>query len=465
MCPEANSIFYLIEPSKKECKCTHVTLDGRTVMTFIGSFIIFGISHKEVYYLDALFISTSSVCITGLYTVPLQSISIPSQVIILLLTIVGGLPFTTLPLQIYKLIKHYRLWKKWEGERVSSHRRESKDEQVCVDEMIFKSKLLILIVVLSTFFVVVMAFFIIVGIYLQLSYSVLNGLSPWWFALFLAIAGFNNVGYSFYSGPFTLDVFMNIAIILLVTIGNCYFPFVIWSIIKTMKRICSCIPRLKNSLGDVCEFALNNHHHLSLHLFPALQTRLFMFVNIFILIVGTFTTLGLEYNNEILAQYNGGQRFMIMLFQAVNTRSSGFGTVDYTRFSNATLIVYIIMMRIKPQMWCNLEEGVYNIQNINEKEDIRRSKRIMGFLPPFPPPQRVNTATIVTSTSVHSSLSALDDEQKIPYIYNFFKRLKRKFDAIFKKSTAEHNLSLVSKLCLDYFDCIYYNCCRKLLVG
>ncbi|KAL0489516.1 low-affinity potassium transport protein [Acrasis kona] len=352
-------------------------------------FCIFGASYDHISFLDSLFLSSSSVCITGLYTVPFQYINITSQVFILLLTIVGGLPITTLPLQICKMVKHYKSWKV--RKRNKGNPETASETYNCLDEIAFKSMLLILVVVVMTTFFTIISFLIAVGIYLQANYnnkSQLNGLSPWWFSLFLSIAGYNNVGYSFYSGPFTIDVYMNIAIILIVSIGNCYFPFIIWAEIKLIRRFCLLIPKLRKEFVDVCDFALANHHHLSIHLFPALQTRLFVFVNAFILVVGTCVTLGLEFNNQVLSKYNGGQRFMIMLFQAVNTRSSGFGTVDYTKFSDATLIVYIIMMIIKPQSWCNLEEGVYNIQNINDKEDSKITRKLLSMIPRFPSSQR-----------------------------------------------------------------------------
>jgi len=43
----------------------------------------------------------------------------------------------------------------------------------------------------------------------------------------------------------------------------------------------------------------------------------------FIFLVGVTVALILDFNNPSLAMYDGGQRFMIFMFQTVNTRFGG----------------------------------------------------------------------------------------------------------------------------------------------
>jgi hypothetical protein len=43
----------------------------------------------------------------------------------------------------------------------------------------------------------------------------------------------------------------------------------------------------------------------------------------FIFLVGVTVALILDFNNPSLAMYGGGQRFMIFMFQTVNTRFGG----------------------------------------------------------------------------------------------------------------------------------------------
>ena len=40
-------------------------------------------------------------------------------------------------------------------------------------------------------------------------------------------------------------------------------------------------------------------------------------------LVGVAVAMIIDYQNSILQQFNGGQRFMIFMFQTVNTRFSG----------------------------------------------------------------------------------------------------------------------------------------------
>ncbi|CAF5025860.1 unnamed protein product, partial [Rotaria sp. Silwood1] len=104
-----------------------------------------------------------------------------------------------------------------------------------------------------------------------------------------------------------------------------------------------------------------NNHRLSTLLFPAVQTRIYLFVTILLHILGVSISLILDLKSEHFAIYSSGIRFLIFIFQTVNTRFAGFQTVDINFFATATLLVYLLLMATKPQMLCALEESPFEL--------------------------------------------------------------------------------------------------------
>ncbi|CAF5175045.1 unnamed protein product, partial [Rotaria magnacalcarata] len=107
-------------------------------------------------------------------------------------------------------------------------------------------------------------------------------------------------------------------------------------------------------------------------------------------ILGVTVALILDYNNPILSIYTGGKRFMIFMFLTVNTRFAGYYTIDLTQLTEATLIIFVLLMFIKPQMLCTINETPFEMEWIllqtqqtlenNISTDTRRAS-IKMFLP------------------------------------------------------------------------------------
>lgn len=77
--------------------------------------------------------------------------------------------------------------------------------------------------------------------------------------------------------------------------------------------------------------------------------------------MSTSISLILDLNSKDLQQHRLGNRFMMILFQAINLRFCGFQTFDISLFATATLLVYILLMATKPQMLCVLDESPFEI--------------------------------------------------------------------------------------------------------
>lgn len=194
---------------------------------------------------------------------------------------------------------------------------------------------------------------------LGLYFDYLKVKDPWFSSLFLSVTSFANAGYTpFRDGlvDFKHDIIINVTVIILVIFGNTLFPsiyyFSIW--------ICHTLPTSKK---NVFRFILDHHHRMSIHLFPNNQTKVYLITSVIILFIGTSTCMIMEKDNP---QVEGS--FLISLFNTVNTRMAGIHSVDIGSFSLFTILVYIILMRIKTQMFCSLDEKSDIVEQISKDE-------------------------------------------------------------------------------------------------
>ncbi|CAF3260267.1 unnamed protein product [Rotaria sp. Silwood2] len=68
------------------------------------------------------------------------------------------------------------------------------------------------------------------------------------------------------------------------------------------------------------------------------------------LLVGAVVALILDFHNASLAQYGGGTRFMIFMLETANTHFAGYATTDISLLSSGTLLIFVLLMAVKPQM-------------------------------------------------------------------------------------------------------------------
>lgn len=267
---------------------------------------------ESIDFLDALFTSTSAVCVTGLVVVDTATYwSFFGQVIIILLIQIGGLGFMTIT-TLFSLITKKRINLK---------------ERLLIQESLNQIDLSGLVKL--TRYILLMTF-IIEGIgALTLStvfvpqFGLLKGT---WYSIFHAISAFCNAGFDLMgtvSGPFSsLTAYVNnttitLGISVLIILGGIGFP-VILDIIRN-KKISK----------------LNMHSKIVL-----ISTTILIAVGmIFILVV--------EYNNpETLGELSVKGKLLASFFQSVTTRTAGFNTIDLTLIHQGSLFIMMILMFI-----------------------------------------------------------------------------------------------------------------------
>ena len=112
----------------------------------------------------------------------------------------------------------------------------------------------------------------------------------------------------------------------------------------------------------VFEYILLNNHRLSTVLFPTIQTRIYLTVTFVLYALGIGISLVLDYGSPNFAMFPGGLRLLIFGFQTITARFAGFQTIDLNRFAAGTLIIYLLLMTVKPQMLCALDKLPFELE-------------------------------------------------------------------------------------------------------
>ncbi|CAF3351545.1 unnamed protein product [Rotaria sp. Silwood1] len=335
----------------------------------------------KVAYIDAWFVSCSCVYSCGLTTLDFAKLSHASQIILMVFTFISGVTISTLPALVVKAHTHRRV----QGITVDNDHGNLEDEDndelptinIRCDQTLpqpilnqlatlpttaklrYRAYITCIVLILSTCFTIYTIGFLAIGSWLSVYYTseqLLQGnssVNPWYISFIVTVTGFNQNGLSPFSdglARFVHDVYINVFVMMVVMSGTSFFPV----ILRNVVILARCLSPWRHKV--IFDYILLNNHCLSTLLFPSLQTRIYLFVTILLYILGVSISLILDLHSVHFAVYPSGIRVLIFIFHTVNTRFSGFQTVDINLFASATLLVYLLLMATKPQMLCALDE-------------------------------------------------------------------------------------------------------------
>ncbi|CAF4981014.1 unnamed protein product, partial [Rotaria sp. Silwood1] len=336
----------------------------------------------KVEYIDAWFVSSSCVSSCGLTTLDFAKLSQASQIVLMFFTFISGVTISTLPALVVKAQTHRRV----EGITVDDDHGaledENDDELPTINirrrrnlpehirkrlatlpnarQLRYRAYLTCIALILATCFTIYTIIFIAIGGWIQTHYTPEqlsqgnSSINPWYISFIVTVTGFNQNGLSPFSdglSRFVRDIYLNLFIMLLVISGTSLFPFILRNVVMLVRYLSPWRHKV------IFDYILLNNHRLSTLLFPAVQTRIYLFVTVLLYIIGVSISLILDLHSEHFAIYPSGIRFLIFIFQTINTRFAGFQTVDINFFATATLLVYLLLMATKPQMLCALDES------------------------------------------------------------------------------------------------------------
>jgi trk system potassium uptake protein TrkH len=270
-------------------------------------------------FLDALFTSTSAVCVTGLIVVDTPvAFSFWGQLGILALIQIGGLSIM--------IISYFTIF--------LFRRQVSLEEKLLISYMLSERDMTSLsknlrIIILSTFFVEAVGALLL---YVPMRGSTGAGTESMFFlALFHAVSAFCNAGFSLFSDSleqFTANPLVSFTIASLIIIGGISFAVI----------------------GDIRRYAGSRLHNLFYRkrrgVPPiSLNSRLVLIGTAILLLSGTYLFYALEHSGT-LAERGLGEQYLAAFFQSVTLRTAGFNTIPIGSLATATLLVMMLFMFI-----------------------------------------------------------------------------------------------------------------------
>lgn len=267
------------------------------------------VSTGQLQPLDAFFMATSALCITGLSVVDTSQFSRFGHVVILLLVQIGGLG----------VISVGTLLALFSGRRIGFRARMNLQTQINSLHVGGVVKLIrqILLLVLC-----------VEGLGALLLLPSFVAAEGWgeglFFALFHSINAFNNAGFSLYPNnlmPFVGDLLVNFTIITQIVLGGLGFVVIM----------------------DLFSYLNPNRERKPL----TLHSKIVLVTTAALLIGGALVILIFEWSNHAtLGLLNWPHKILASLFQAVTPRTAGFSTLDYGAMQPGTLIFTMLLVFI-----------------------------------------------------------------------------------------------------------------------
>ena len=296
----------------KKLSNSQILAGGFFIIILIGAVILnMGFSSakgESIGFLDALFTSTSSVCVTGLIVADTGTYwSDFGKFVIMLLIQIGGLGFMTIA-TLGVIIS---------GEKLSYSKKlliqDSLSSEKTSDIIKFCKK----IILVSLFIELVGA--ICLSIAFVPEFGFVKGIC---YGIFHSVTAFCNAGFDIMGNFSSLTAYfnnpiVNISIMLLIILGGLGF--------STIFDI--------NSKRAFKKFRLN--------------TKIILITTAILIVIPTFLFFIFEMNNpKTLGSMNFGEKILASLFQVVSPRTAGYNTIELSQMYDSTKFLTIILMFI-----------------------------------------------------------------------------------------------------------------------
>lgn len=286
------------------------------------------LEHIRLPMVDALFVSTSAVCVTGLSTVEIaHTFTMEGQIIIALLIQIGGLGIMT-------ITSFFALFFM---DGIGLYSQFSLKNMIASSSASLKS---VLINVIGFTFAIEIfgVFFIWLSIHSSMGMTFYDEI---FFSLFHSVSAFCNAGFSTLEGNLGNDLILfnhnsfYLVISLLIVLGGIGFP-----ILMNLKRILSYyVSELFHKL-----FKRNGHRPRYMHI-ADINTKIVLYSTLALILLGTIGIALFEWNGSF-SSFSASEKIVQSLFNAVAPRTAGFNSVAISDFSRVTIILYIALMWI-----------------------------------------------------------------------------------------------------------------------
>ncbi|UXP31526.1 ATPase [Reichenbachiella agarivorans] len=284
-------------------------------------------TYDGISLFDALFTSTSAVCVTGLIVVDTGSYFTPfGQTMIIALIQMGGLGIMT--------FTSYFSYFFTGG--------SSYENQLLLRDMTNSERIADVFNTLKRILLVTFAIELTgaVCIYFSLDPSTLVSVSDKiFFSIFHSISAFCNAGFStlansLYETEYRFNYPLHISLALLFTLGGIGFP-IIFNLSQYLKHI------IINRIW----FFNSKRRIIYIPWVININTRIVVITSAILITVGTVMFYFIEYNNT-LAEHNAWGKVVTAFFLATTPRTAGFNTVDMSALQFSTVMFIFLLMWI-----------------------------------------------------------------------------------------------------------------------
>lgn len=297
------------------------------IIIIIGALLLLlpNATQQKISFIDALFTSTSAVCVTGLAVVDTNMhFTKLGQSIILLLIQVGGLGILTFASYFSYFFK--------DGTTYENH--------LALGDITSSKKLgevfsILKYIILITIGIEAFSAFLI---YISVQEEYFNSYSDQiFFSIFHAVSAFCNAGFStlsnsLYESDFRFNYFFHIIIILTFVLGGLGFPIVV-----------NLLSFLKYKLSILNVFSKNTRRHKPWLI--NLDSRITLITTISISIIASIFFFIFEYHNT-LAEHSGFGKIVTAIFGATTPRTAGFNSIDSSKMMLPTVMMVMLLMWI-----------------------------------------------------------------------------------------------------------------------
>jgi len=290
-----------------------VSILGFALLIALGTFLLMlppAAVGPSLGFVDALFMSTSASCVTGLSVMDIgRQLTLFGQLVLLGLIQVGGLGIMTVSTLVLMMMK---------GRPALSGQAIIKDTFTYGEGKQSAAK--VLKAIFATAFCIEAAGALILYVRMIPDFGWRQAVYP---AVFHAVSAFCNAGFSIFADSFTRyrsDWFVNGVLAVLIILGG--IGFVVIADVRN---------RLKRKRRGAAT--------LSLH------SRLALSTSAFLIVFGAVAILFMEWRNT-LSGMGIFERILVSFFHSVSARTAGFNTVEVGRMANETLFLLSILMFI-----------------------------------------------------------------------------------------------------------------------
>ena len=304
------------------------------VLSFLGLILIGTIllllpisTTGSISLIDALFTTTSAVCVTGLVALDTsKDFTLFGQTVIMVMIQAGGLGILTFASYFSYFFKG--------GSSYEDQLTIGNISNIEKIDEIFKTLKRILIITIGI--EAVGAFFI----FTSLSSALIPCLGDRiYFSVFHSISSFCNAGFStlphgIMENGYVDNYGFQLSLIFLFVLGGLGFPIVI-NLLKYLKHL------IRRTFLQI----FNHKKDVYKPWVMKLGSKINLITTFSLIVIGTILIFINEYNN-ILASHQGVGKFVTALFTATTPRTAGFNSIDFNQLHLSSLIIIIILMWI-----------------------------------------------------------------------------------------------------------------------